>query len=74
MFAYLERVRPMNEVQVDVVQPEVREGPSASGHHHVRGMVRVPQLEHHKLLLSFIGVDYVAIVRYSKFKLYFYLM
>jgi hypothetical protein len=42
MFAYLERVRPMNEVQVDVVKPEVGEGSSASGHHHVRGMVCVP--------------------------------
>jgi hypothetical protein len=48
-------MRPVNEVEIDVVEPQVGEGPFASWHHHVRGMVCVPQLKHRRLLFSLLG-------------------
>jgi hypothetical protein len=49
----------MNEVQVDVVESEVGEGPFASWYHHVRAMVCVPQLKHGRLPLSLVGFKVV---------------
>lgn len=36
---HLECIRPVNEVQVEVIESEVREGPVESWHHQMRRMV-----------------------------------